>query len=268
MRPFPFGARPARRPEDNTGTSADMPRALLSVSDKTGIDDVARGLAARGFELVSTGGTARALPGGRPDRDERVGRDGLPGNARRPRQDAAPDASWRHPRAPRSSRRSRGARRARRRPRRRRHRQPLSVCRGRGQSVDDVRRAGRGNRYRRAVDGARGGQELPARARRRRSGGLRPRCSTALDQSPSLAFRFELARKAHRAHGVVRHRHHRRAWRRDASGIDVRARRARSAAVTHAAHAREDPRPALRRKPASARRVVPASVALASGRPV
>jgi phosphoribosylaminoimidazolecarboxamide formyltransferase/IMP cyclohydrolase len=38
-----------------------MPRALLSVSDKTGIDEVARGLAARGFELVSTGGTARAL---------------------------------------------------------------------------------------------------------------------------------------------------------------------------------------------------------------
>jgi phosphoribosylaminoimidazolecarboxamide formyltransferase/IMP cyclohydrolase len=34
---------------------------LLSVSDKTGIDEVARGLAARGFELVSTGGTARAL---------------------------------------------------------------------------------------------------------------------------------------------------------------------------------------------------------------
>ena len=38
-----------------------MPRALLSVSDKTGITDFARGLAARGFELVSTGGTARAL---------------------------------------------------------------------------------------------------------------------------------------------------------------------------------------------------------------
>jgi phosphoribosylaminoimidazolecarboxamide formyltransferase/IMP cyclohydrolase len=38
-----------------------MPRALLSVSDKTGIADVARGLAARGFELVSTGGTARTL---------------------------------------------------------------------------------------------------------------------------------------------------------------------------------------------------------------
>ena len=38
-----------------------MPRALLSVSDKTGVVNFARGLAARGFELVSTGGTARAL---------------------------------------------------------------------------------------------------------------------------------------------------------------------------------------------------------------
>ncbi len=38
-----------------------MPRALLSVSDKTGVVDLARGLVSRGFELVSTGGTARAL---------------------------------------------------------------------------------------------------------------------------------------------------------------------------------------------------------------
>src|SRR5216110_2811574 len=38
-----------------------MPRALLSVSDKTKIVDLGRGLAARGFELVSTGWTARAL---------------------------------------------------------------------------------------------------------------------------------------------------------------------------------------------------------------
>jgi phosphoribosylaminoimidazolecarboxamide formyltransferase / IMP cyclohydrolase len=36
-------------------------RALLSVSDKTGLIDLGRGLVARGFELVSTGGTARAL---------------------------------------------------------------------------------------------------------------------------------------------------------------------------------------------------------------
>ena len=38
-----------------------MPRALLSVSDKSGLVEFAHGLTARGFELVSTGGTARAL---------------------------------------------------------------------------------------------------------------------------------------------------------------------------------------------------------------
>jgi phosphoribosylaminoimidazolecarboxamide formyltransferase/IMP cyclohydrolase len=38
-----------------------MKRAILSVSDKTGLLEFARGLAARGFELVSTGGTARTL---------------------------------------------------------------------------------------------------------------------------------------------------------------------------------------------------------------
>jgi phosphoribosylaminoimidazolecarboxamide formyltransferase / IMP cyclohydrolase len=36
-------------------------RALLSVSDKTGLVGLGRGLVARGFELVSTGGTARTL---------------------------------------------------------------------------------------------------------------------------------------------------------------------------------------------------------------
>lgn len=38
-----------------------MSRALLSVSDKTGLVDLASGLARRKMELVSTGGTARAL---------------------------------------------------------------------------------------------------------------------------------------------------------------------------------------------------------------
>jgi phosphoribosylaminoimidazolecarboxamide formyltransferase / IMP cyclohydrolase len=37
------------------------PRALISVSDKTGIVPLATGLAARGYQVVSTGGTARAL---------------------------------------------------------------------------------------------------------------------------------------------------------------------------------------------------------------
>lgn len=36
-------------------------RALISVSDKTGLIDFARALAARGIELLSTGGTAKAL---------------------------------------------------------------------------------------------------------------------------------------------------------------------------------------------------------------
>lgn len=38
-----------------------MRRALLSVTDKTGLVDFARGLAGRDFELVASGGTARAL---------------------------------------------------------------------------------------------------------------------------------------------------------------------------------------------------------------
>ena len=38
-----------------------MPRALLSVSDKSGLVDFATGLHALGYELVSTGGTAKAL---------------------------------------------------------------------------------------------------------------------------------------------------------------------------------------------------------------
>ena len=42
-------------------TDIPIRRALLSVSDKTGIVDLARGLADHGVELVSTGGTAKAL---------------------------------------------------------------------------------------------------------------------------------------------------------------------------------------------------------------
>ena len=49
---------------DATRADADVPvprRALLSVSDKTGLVPLAAGLVALGFELVSTGGTARAI---------------------------------------------------------------------------------------------------------------------------------------------------------------------------------------------------------------
>ena len=42
-------------------TADPITQALLSVSDKTGIVALARGLAARGIKLLSTGGTAKAL---------------------------------------------------------------------------------------------------------------------------------------------------------------------------------------------------------------
>ncbi len=52
------------RVELDTEAAAGAPharRALLSVSDKSGLPDFARGLVLLGFELVSTGGTARAM---------------------------------------------------------------------------------------------------------------------------------------------------------------------------------------------------------------
>ena len=42
-------------------TTVTIKRALLSVSDKTGLVELGRALAARGVDLVSTGGTAKAL---------------------------------------------------------------------------------------------------------------------------------------------------------------------------------------------------------------
>jgi len=45
----------------SSGAPVQIRRALLSVSDKTGLLDLARALAARDVELLSTGGTAKAL---------------------------------------------------------------------------------------------------------------------------------------------------------------------------------------------------------------
>jgi len=51
-------------------TDIAIKRALLSVSDKTGLIDLARALADKGVELVSTGGTAKAIrDAGIPVRD-------------------------------------------------------------------------------------------------------------------------------------------------------------------------------------------------------
>ena len=38
-----------------------MKRALISVSDKAGVADFAKGLVANGFEIISTGGTLNHL---------------------------------------------------------------------------------------------------------------------------------------------------------------------------------------------------------------
>ncbi|MGV8932677.1 MAG: bifunctional phosphoribosylaminoimidazolecarboxamide formyltransferase/IMP cyclohydrolase [Luteimonas sp.] len=48
-------------PEPLPGHAVKITRALLSVSDKTGLIDLARTLAALGVELLSTGGTAQAI---------------------------------------------------------------------------------------------------------------------------------------------------------------------------------------------------------------
>ena len=56
-------ATPAERsePEPTPAAGVKVRRALLSVSDKRGLVDFARGLSELGVELVSTGGTAREL---------------------------------------------------------------------------------------------------------------------------------------------------------------------------------------------------------------
>ncbi|MEM9725555.1 MAG: bifunctional phosphoribosylaminoimidazolecarboxamide formyltransferase/IMP cyclohydrolase [Pseudomonadota bacterium] len=56
-------ADPVARGRGPAGGLPPIRRALLSVSDKSGLEELARGLAGRGVELLSTGGTAAALRG-------------------------------------------------------------------------------------------------------------------------------------------------------------------------------------------------------------
>ena len=51
-------------PDDDDDARHPVGRALVSVSDKTGVVDFARALRAAGVEILSTGGTARALVAG------------------------------------------------------------------------------------------------------------------------------------------------------------------------------------------------------------
>jgi hypothetical protein len=99
-------ATPWRRRSRNEKTCA------YHVSDKTGVVEFAKGLAALGFEVVSTGGTAKTLAnagvfGHEHFRCHRVSR--VPGRAR---EDAAPDGARRdsrHARKPRAHEAARGA---------------------------------------------------------------------------------------------------------------------------------------------------------------
>jgi hypothetical protein len=68
-------------------------RALLSVSDKTGVVDFARALVARRVEILSTGGTARTLTDAGIPVTEDLRVYGFPGDHGRSRQDACIRAS-------------------------------------------------------------------------------------------------------------------------------------------------------------------------------
>ena len=82
-----------RRPDEEEPPMSDrtpIRRALLGVYDKTGIEELAAGLAAAGVELVSTGATARRIAdAGIPVTPGRAGHR-LPRVPRRPGEDAAP----------------------------------------------------------------------------------------------------------------------------------------------------------------------------------
>ena len=54
-------ARSDQEPGEASEVNRRVERALISVSDKTGVVDFARGLAAHGVRILSTGGTASAL---------------------------------------------------------------------------------------------------------------------------------------------------------------------------------------------------------------
>ena len=174
-------------------------RALISVSDKTGLIDFARGLASHGVELVSTGGTAKAIKDaglkvmdvseltGFPEMmDGRVKtlhpkvHGGLLA-IRDNKEHAAAMDDARHP-----ADRSPGG-------------QPLSV-RSDGREGRRLRRLHREHRHRRAGDDPRRRQEPRRRRGGGRAGGLRRRCSPSCQQhggATTLALRKKLAAKAY-----------------------------------------------------------------------
>ena len=183
-------------------TRPNARRALLSVSDKTGIVDLARELAALGFALVSTGGTARAIAGAGLAGDRGVVADRLPGDHGRAREDPAPEGP-RRPARPRRHRRRGHARTRHRADRRPRH-QPLSVRRDHRAPGLPLRGRDREHRRRRSRDAARRRQEPRARRRARRSRGLRGRARGAARGRRQRGDPAPARGEGLRPHGAVR----------------------------------------------------------------
>ena len=121
-------------------------RALISVSDKTGVVDFARALAGHGIELVSTGGTRKTLERRRAHRARRQRSHRFSRDDGRPGQDAASGGPWR--------------------------------------LAGDARqcRARRSNaRARHPADRSAGGQSLPVRSHRPRAAPILPTCIENID---------------------------------------------------------------------------------------
>ena len=251
----------SREPTEATN-AAPIRRALISVYDKTGLEELARGLHAAGVELVSTGSTAATIAAagvpGHPGR----GADRLPRVPRRPGQDAAPEGA-RRASSPTCAcdEHARAARRARHRAVRAGGLQPLPVHRDR-RLRRDARRVRRADRHRRPVHGARRRQEPPVASRSSVDPARYADVLAAVgDGGFTLAERQRLAAEAFAHTADVRRRRR----------VLVRAGTLAPAddgwpefAGRGAASA---PRPALRREPAPARRALRRPGAPAGPRP-
>ena len=155
-------------------------RALVSVYDKSGLEELAQALHEAGVALVSTGSTAGPDRRRRRPGDPGRGAHRLPRVPRRPGEDAAPDGARRHPGRPPPRVPPRPAPGARRRAVRPGRVEPVPLHRDRGERRG-ARRVRRADRHRRTVDGAGRREEPPVRRDRhlarpvRRAAGRRAR---------------------------------------------------------------------------------------------
>ena len=221
-------------------------RALISVSDKTGLLAFANGLVELGVELIATSGTGGLPERAEPRLDARGGPDRRRGDARRARQDAAPVRprrllARRDDEGDQASLAEHGI-------------QPIDLVvvnlypfqRVAARRESSESRARRVDRHRRPGDAARGGQELRRRRGRRRSRALRLRARRA-----ARVRRRAQPRHAPRARGRGV-RAHRRLRHRDRELV-LRRRVVPRAPVQRAGQGH---RPRLRREPAPARRLL------------